>query len=274
MPGGLHGLPREGQLTRLLLAKALERLSNAARVDVAIAGAGPAGLTAAWLLAEKGLSVTVVEHRLGTGGGMRGGAMLLPAALVEEELGADILRRAGVRLEPAAPGLYYFDPTEAAAKLTARAIDAGATIIPGLYVEDLIVREDGRVEGLVVNWAPVEEAGWHVDPLYIEAKAVIDATGHDAQLLRILEKRFPGKIKVPGMSSLDAWRAERLVVEKSEEVLPGLYVAGMATAEAFNLPRMGPVFGGMFESARRVAEEIAGRLLARGEPVEAPSRAQ
>jgi len=262
--------PGEGRLSRILLRAALSKLSDAVEADVAIAGAGPAGLTAAWLLAEKGLRVTVVEHRLGTGGGMRGGSMLLPVALVEEELGAGLLRRAGVRLEPVgdAPGLYVFDPTEAAAKLTARAVDAGATIIPGVHVEDLILR-GGRVQGLVLNWAPVVEAGWHVDPLYLEARAVVDATGHDAHLLRLLERRLQGKVRVPGMSSMDVWRAERLVVEKSGEAFPGLYVAGMSVAEAYNLPRMGPVFGGMLESARRVAEMIAETLLERGERVEA-----
>ncbi|MEB3851859.1 MAG: FAD-dependent oxidoreductase, partial [Desulfurococcales archaeon] len=94
-----HPLPSEGRLSKIIARKALEKLSEALEADVAVAGAGPAGLTAAWLLAEKGLRVTVVEHRLGTGGGMRGGSMLLPVALVEEWMGADLLRRAGVRLE-------------------------------------------------------------------------------------------------------------------------------------------------------------------------------
>lgn len=254
----------EGGLAAIIIEKAMEKLKRAVTPDVAIAGAGPAGLTAAWLLARRGLRVTIIEHRLGAGGGMRGGSMLLPVALVEEGVASKLLEEAGVTLEAAGKGLYVFDPSEAAVKLAAAAISSGAILLPGLHVEDLIVRSTvnpPRVEGLVVNLAPVVESGWHVDPLYIEARAVVDATGHEARLLRILEKRLQGKVRVPGMSSMDVWRAEKAVVEHAGEILPGLYVAGMSVAEAYNLPRMGPVFGGMLESAAKVAEMISSKLL-------------
>ena len=262
-PPELEKLYSEAELARIALRVALEKLSYAVEADVAIAGAGPAGLTLAWLLAEQGLRVTLVEHRLSTGGGMKGGSMLFPVALVEEGLAAVVLEKAGVRLRRVGEGLYAMDPTEAAAKLTARAVDAGAVVLPGLHVEDLIVRGSGssvRVAGLVVNWAPVVEAGWHVDPLYIEARAVVDATGHDAQLARLLERRLPGSLRVPGMSSLDVWTGERQVVEHTGEVFPGLYAAGMSVAEVYNLRRMGPVFGGMIASAAKLAEILAERL--------------
>ncbi|ALL00397.1 thiazole-adenylate synthase [Pyrodictium delaneyi] len=262
-PGELEKQYSEAKLARIALKVALEKLSYAVEADVAIAGAGPAGLTLAWLLAEQGLRVTLVEHRLSTGGGMKGGSMLFPVALVEEGLAAVILEKAGVRLHRVGEGLYAMDPVEAVAKLTARAVDAGAVILPGLHVEDLIVRGSGsnvRVAGIVVNWAPVVEAGWHVDPLYIEARAVVDATGHDAQLARLLERRLPGSLKVPGMSSLDVWTGERQVVEHTGEIFPGLYAAGMSVAEVYNLRRMGPVFGGMIASAARLAEMLAERL--------------
>jgi thiamine thiazole synthase len=55
-------------------------------------------------------------------------------------------------------------------------------------------------------------------------------------------------------------KAEILVVEKTGEACPGLYVAGMSVAALHGLPRMGPVFGGMLLSGRRVAEIIAAKL--------------
>ena len=255
----------EDKLTQVIVEAASRRLRDALTPDVAIAGAGPAGLTAAWLLAEKGLRVTVFERGLGTGGGMRGGSSLLPVGLIAEGPGAEIARRAGVRLEETGvEGVYAADPVELVAKLTARALDAGAQIIVGAYVEDLIVDHGRppRVRGLVVVLSPAVGAGWHIDPVYAPARAVLDATGHDASLLRILAKRYPGLLQVPGMASLDTWRGEELVVEKTGRVLPGLYVAGMAVAEYYNTPRMGPVFSGMLASGAKAAEEIA-RDLAR-----------
>jgi len=51
-------------------------------VDVIVVGAGPSGLSAAWHLAGKGFRVLVLEKMLGVGGGIRGGAMLLPLIIV------------------------------------------------------------------------------------------------------------------------------------------------------------------------------------------------
>ncbi len=260
-PSWLEKRYSEKDLAAMLIEFVAGRVKRLTSVDVAIAGAGPAGLTAAWLLAEKGWRVLVVEQNLGTGGGLRGGGMLLPGFLVEEGEAVQLLRRAGIRLQEVAEGVYAVDPTEFAAKMTTRAIDAGATIVPGVYVEDLVVdyRDGGepRVRGLVVNWTTVFQAGWHVDPLFLEARAVIDATGHDAHLVRLLAKRFPKLgLAVPGMSSLDVWKGEKLVVEKTGKIVEGLYVAGMSVAEVYNTPRMGPLGGGMVASGAKVADIV------------------
>ncbi len=253
----------EADIARVIVEAALEKLKSITKVDVVVVGAGPAGLVCSWLLAESGLKVVVLEHYLGTGGGMRGGSMLLPVAVVEEGPAIELLRKAGVRLREYVKGLYIADPTELAAKLTAKAVDAGAVFLPGYHVEDLIVSEkDGelRVRGVVINLSPAIEAGWHIDPFYVESRAVVDATGHDAYLARILSERYPGRFKVPGMASLDLWRGEREVVEYAGELVPGLYLAGMSVAVVHNKHRMGPVFAGMFVSAIKVANLIREKL--------------
>lgn len=60
------------------------------RADVAVVGAGLIGLSAAWRLAEQGLSVVVVEReRVGAGASLAATGMLAPAA--EHEPGSDLL---------------------------------------------------------------------------------------------------------------------------------------------------------------------------------------
>ena len=49
-------------------------------------------------------------------------------------------------------------------------------------------------------------------------------------------------------------------MEKTGEVCPGLYVAGMAVAALHGTPRMGPIFGGMLLSGEKVAKLITERL--------------
>jgi len=104
-------------------------------------------------------------------------------------------------------------------------------------------------------------AGLHVDPLFIYSKAVVDATGHDAEVLSIVSRKVPeAGIVLPGEKSAYSEIAEKLVVEKTGRVLPGLYVAGMAVAALHGLPRMGPIFGGMLLSGKRVASIIESDL--------------
>jgi thiazole biosynthesis enzyme len=251
----------EGLLARKIIDAFHEKISRITSVDVVIVGAGPAGLSASLFLAKNGFQVVVLERGIGVGGGMRGGSILLPVGLVEEGEAASIVRELGVRLKPAGDHLYVVDPTELAVKLAAKAIDAGATIWPGVIVEDLITRGRGaslEVRGVLVNWTTIYESGWHVDPFYIESRAVVDATGHEASIIRILAKRHPElELRIPGMSTQNTWVGEEEVVEKTGRVVNGLYVAGMSVAELYNTHRMGPVFGGMLVSGKRVAEIIS-----------------
>ncbi len=251
----------EADLARRIIDAAHDRIWDLAETDTVIVGAGPAGLTAAYYLAKKGVRVLVLERMLGVGGGIRGGSMLLPVALVEEGEALKIVEEVGAKTKNLGEGLYAVDPTEVMLRIAVKAIDYGAVIWPGVHVEDLITREENGelvVRGVLINWTVVFESGWHVDPFYIWSKAVVDATGHDAYIVKILAERHPElNLLVPGMQSQNVWKGEDQVVEKTGRVIPGLYVAGMAVAELYNTPRMGPILGGMLVSGKKVAEIIA-----------------
>ena len=133
--------------------------------------------------------------------------------------------------------------------------------------DDVVLRQENRVSGVVVNWTPVSalpRAITCVDPIALETKVVIDATGHDAVVANSLAKRDLMKIK--GFGAMWVEQSEDMLVEKTGQVHPGLIVAGMATATVFGIPRMGPTFGGMLASGKKAAEEAMKILQPQAEP--------
>ena len=87
----------------------------------------------------------------------------------------------------------------------------------------------------------------HVDPLMIKSRFVVDSTGHPSAVVSLLSRR--GMIAPPkGENPMFCDSGERMVVENTGEVYPGLYVTGMAACGYFGSPRMGPIFGGMLLS--------------------------
>ncbi len=138
------------------------------------------------------------------------------------------------------------------------------TIFNLISAEDLILKQN-RVAGLVLNWTAVEMANLHVDPLTVQSKFVVDATGHATEVVAILQKKnevrlFTETGKIVGERSLWAEAAERDTMNNTREVFPGLYVTGMAANATFGSYRMGPIFGGMLLSGEKAASLIIEEL--------------
>ncbi|MDI6776940.1 MAG: sulfide-dependent adenosine diphosphate thiazole synthase [Syntrophales bacterium] len=240
---------------------------EAMEVDVAIAGAGPAGMTAAYYLAKEGVKTAVFEKQLRVGGGMPGGGMMMSRIVVQEE-GKKILDEFNVRTREYQEGYYIADSLEAISTICSKAIKAEARIFNLISVEDVMIREEDRITGLVLNWSAVPLAGLHVDPLAIRAKAVIDATGHSSEICHIVVNKIGSKLRtktgqVIGEKPMWAEVGEREIIENTREVYPGLIVAGMAANAVFGSPRMGAIFGGMLLSGKRAAE-LAREILSKG----------
>ena len=248
-------------VSRKILERFSREFGGSLDVDVVIAGAGPASLTAARHLGRGGLRTVIFERKLTPGGGMWGGGMAFPVIVVQEE-SRHLLQEIGVALVDEGGGYYTADSVEASAKLIAAAIDAGARLFNTISVEDVLIRKD-RVTGVVINSSAVEVAGLHVDPLAVRARFVIDGTGHPAEVATIVGKKA-GRLNTPtgqieGEKSMWAEVGEQMTVANTREVYPGLYVTGMACNAVMGAPRMGPIFGGMLLSGRKVAQLILDR---------------
>jgi thiamine thiazole synthase len=250
-------------ITKAIIDRFSRKFMDCIDVDTAIVGAGPAGLVASYFLAKAGRKVAVFERKLSVGGGMWGGGMMFNEIVVQEE-GKEILDLFGIAVQEYEPGYFTADAIEAASTICSHAMKAGARIFNCMTVEDVMIRE-GRVIGLVITWSPVQMTGLHVDPLTVTAKNIVDATGHDTEVLAVIARKADIKLftetgKILGERSMWAEKAERLTLENTKRICPGVYVAGMSANAAFGGPRMGPIFGGMLLSGKRVAELItAGR---------------
>lgn len=249
-------------VTRIIFQRFSKEFSDNLEVDVAIAGAGPAGLTAAKFLADAGKKTIVFERKLSVGGGMWGGGMTFPVIVVQQE-SKHLLQDVGVRVHDEGQGYFSADSIEVTTKLCSAAIDAGARIFNTISVEDVLL-EKNKVNGFVINWSAVEIAGLHVDPLSIRARFCVDATGHAAEVCKIVRRKV-GALNTPSGDlekerSMCAEIGEKTVVENTKEVYPGLFVAGMGANAVYGAPRMGPIFGGMLLSGEKVAKLLLKKL--------------
>ena len=253
----------EIKISRAIIESYSKKLLESLEVDVAIVGGGPSGMVCGYYLAKAGKRVVLFERKLSIGGGMWGGGMMFNEIVVQEE-GKRILDEFGIRCREYEKGYYTADSVEAISTLCSLAAKAGAQIFNLMSVEDVMVR-DKRVTGVVINWTAVEMANLHVDPLCVEARFVIDATGHPIEVMKVIERKVDARLltpsgKVEGEKSMWADVAERTTLENTREAFPGVYVAGMSANATFGNFRMGPIFGGMLLSGEKAAQLIMERL--------------
>ena len=246
----------EKEISSAIVAEFAAQFQEYVESDCIIVGGGPSGLMAGRNLARKGKKVLIIERNNYIGGGFWIGGYLMNKVTIRRP-GERILDELGIPYKAVSENLLVADGPHACSKLIASTCDAGAKFANLSIFEDVVLREDNRVAGVVINWTPVSAMPREitcVDPIGLETQIVIDATGHDARVVKKLEER--GLIKTKGFGAMWVERSEDLVVEHTGVVHPGLIVTGMAVSTTYGLPRMGPTFGAMLLSGE-VAAEIA-----------------
>jgi sulfide-dependent adenosine diphosphate thiazole synthase len=251
------------KISKAIIETYTKKLIDHLEVDVAIVGAGPAGLCCAYYLAKKGKKVAVFERKLSVGGGMWGGGIMFNEIVVQTEA-KKILDTFDVRTTLYEKGYYMADSVETVSTMCSKAVKAGAKIFNLMSAEDVMVRGK-RVCGLVLNWTAVEMGGLHVDPISMSAKYVVDATGHAAEIAHIVARKNDIKLKtktgkIMGEGSMHAEKAEAVILQNSKELCDGVYTAGMCANAVHGANRMGPIFGGMLLSGQKIATELLKKL--------------
>jgi sulfide-dependent adenosine diphosphate thiazole synthase len=249
----------EKEITRTIATMFNETMAEYTDSDVIIIGSGPAGLTAGRDLANMGVRTLIVEQNNYIGGGYWVGGYMMnpvtvraPAQKIWDEL--------GVPYRKIREGLYATWGPHACSKLIAATCDAGVRFLQLTKFDDLVLKNK-RVSGVVINWMPVSALPRNitcVDPVALESKIVIDASGHDSVAVKRLMDR--GYVKWKGMDPLWVEGSEDEVVNHTGEVFPGLIATGMSVTETHGLPRMGPTFGSMLLSGKKAAEIAIGKL--------------
>lgn len=253
----------EIKISKAIIESYSKKLVQALDVDVAIVGGGPAGMICGYYLAKMGKQVVLFERKLSIGGGMWGGGIMFNE-VVFQEASKKILDEFGIKTRKFEKNYYLADSIETVSTICSKASKAGLKIFNLLSAEDVMIRQK-RVCGLVLNWTAVEMANLHVDPITMRAKFVVDATGHPAEVARIIERKSGIRLrtktgKLRGEQSMWAEVGEHAIVKNSKEVCPGFYVCGMCANAVFGGPRMGPIFGGMLLSGEKVAQELIRKL--------------
>ena len=106
------------QLDDVKISKAIidsyqKKLIDALDVDVAIVGAGPAGMTCAYYLAKAGKNVVIFERKLSVGGGMWGGGIMFNEIVIQEKA-KKIMEEFDIKTRRYESGYYLADSIESA----------------------------------------------------------------------------------------------------------------------------------------------------------------
>lgn len=246
------------EVSRLITRDYFEMLEDSFSSDVIIVGGGPSGLVAGYTLAEQGRKVTILEKRLSPGGGIWGGGKGFNRVILESST-EHILRE--IEVEAVERDGYLIVPAVLlAAALIKKAMQSGVSMLNVFSVEDVYFNKNRELAGVVANDTAYKMTSLHVDPLTFESKVVMDSTGHEAIVLNCLAKR--GIVEIKGEDTMNAQIGEEGVVEGTKEVYPGLIITGMASAQFFGTPRMGPIFGGMLLSGKKAAQIAEAKLAA------------
>jgi len=253
----------EIDISKAIIEDFIKNFLDNLTVDVAIIGAGPSGLMCAYRLAQSRIKVAVFERQLRAGGGMPGGGMMFNSIAIQKDI-LGLFGELGISVRKYNEQIYVANSIETISALCYQAIKNGARIFNLMSVEDVVIRTD-KICGIVINWSAVNWSKLHVDPLVVKAKFVVDATGHDAEICRIFEKKMEKKLITPtgsvaGEKSMWAEEGEKQIICNTKEVYPGLFVCGMAANAVFGSPRMGAIFGGMFLSGEKAADIIKEKL--------------
>ncbi len=252
----------ESTVSQAILRSHSQNLDACLQRDAVVVGAGPAGLVCARKLLGAGLRVAILEKRLAPGSGLWGSGMGMNDAVVEDNM-RPLLEEAGVRHRAHEEERLVADACELAAGLLLSAMKANAALLNLTCLEDPVVKE-GCVSGVVENRTLVGET-LPVDPLSFDARAVVDATGHDAVRAGLLRRRglLQGSERAAeGEGPMDVSAAETFVAENTGTCFPGLYQERMSICSVLGGPRMGPIFGGMLRSGARAAQCVLADLKA------------
>jgi len=245
---------KEAEITRTIVKGFMNDLLEYAESEVIIVGGGPCGITTAMLLAREGVKTLIIEKDVKAGGGMWQGGMLFPKMVVEAPANL-FLESFGIKLKQEGD-FYTADSYYVSSKLLALAFEHGAKMLNSVRVQDVIYRDDG-IKGVVINWDQVAHLTANcVDPLSLGSKIVIDCTGHNASIAKVVSEKIGGLKDgfVGREGSMWVDKSEQATVENTKEIFPNLIVAGMAANGVAGLPRMGPIFGGMFLSGIKAAK--------------------